>query len=65
MKRGDNMQLLTLAEVARRLGVCDKTARKVVQQLPTVRVGKRVRYRSDVLENFVERGGLTIQRSAA
>jgi excisionase family DNA binding protein len=44
--------LLTLAEVARRLGVSDKTARGIVKDLPAVRVGKRNRYPADAVAAF-------------
>jgi len=46
------MKLLTLAEVARRLGISEKTARVVVRELPAVRVGKRNRYPADAVAVF-------------
>ncbi len=49
--------LLTLAEVARRLGVSEKMARKVVQEFPGVHVGKRTRYPESAIHGFIARGG--------
>jgi excisionase family DNA binding protein len=46
------MALLTLAEVARRLGISEKTARVVARELPAVRVGKRNRYPADAVAAF-------------
>ncbi|SPE39099.1 Excisionase family DNA binding domain-containing protein [Candidatus Sulfopaludibacter sp. SbA3] len=46
------MQLLTLAECARRLGVSEKTARQIAKALPAVRVGKRYRYPADAVAAF-------------
>jgi excisionase family DNA binding protein len=46
------MALLTLAEVARRLGVSEKTARVIAKGLPAVRVGKRLRYPADGVDAF-------------
>ncbi len=46
------MALLTLAEVARRLGISEKTARVVARELPAVRVGKRNRYPEDAVAVF-------------
>jgi RNA polymerase sigma factor (sigma-70 family) len=64
--QGTDMQLLTLAEVARRLGLSEKTAREVAKQFPTVKVGKRIRYREDALAEFIARGGATsAERPAA
>jgi predicted DNA-binding transcriptional regulator AlpA len=47
--------LLTLAEVARRLGVCDKTARVIAREFPKVRVGNgsRVRYPESAVQSFI------------
>jgi excisionase family DNA binding protein len=46
--------LLTLAEVARRLGVSEKTARAIAKDLPAVRVGKRNRYPAEAVSEFVK-----------
>ncbi len=46
--------LLTLAEVARRLGVSEKTARNIARVLPAVRVGKRNRYPAEAVADFVK-----------
>jgi excisionase family DNA binding protein len=48
------MALLTLAEVARRLGVSEKTARVIAKGLPAVRVGKRLRYPADGVDAFAK-----------
>jgi excisionase family DNA binding protein len=55
--------LLTLAEVARRLGLSEKTAREVLRDLPSVRVGKRFRWNSDAVAEFAKSGSGT-ERSA-
>lgn len=52
------MKLLTLTEVARRLGVSEKTARQFKSELPgVVRVGQRVKYTEDAIVEFIRRGG--------
>jgi hypothetical protein len=48
--------LLTLVSVAKMLGVCEITARKIVRDLPAVRIGKRVRWNSDVIAEFAKSG---------
>lgn len=48
--------LLTLAEAARRLGLSEKTARDVLREVPSVRVGKRFRWNSDAIAEFSKRG---------
>jgi excisionase family DNA binding protein len=45
--------LLTLTQVAGRLGVSEKTARMIARELPSVRVGKRSRYLSEEVEKYV------------
>jgi excisionase family DNA binding protein len=50
------MTLLTLAEVARRLGVSEKTASVIAKSLPAVRVGKRNRYPADAVAEFAKSG---------
>ncbi len=58
--------LLTLAEVARRLGVSEKMARVLVKDFPSVSTGKRLRYPESEIAAFVERGGCQpADRSAA
>jgi len=61
--------LLTLSETARRLGVCEKTARVIVKDLPSVRVGKRLRYPADAVAAFAKTATLAssipTERSAA
>lgn len=42
--KGSRSMLLTLSEVARRLGVGEKAAREIAKSLPRVRVGKRDRF---------------------
>ena len=46
--------LLTLSEVARRLGVSQKLARQIVkdENFPVVSVGKRLRYPADAVSRF-------------
>ena len=51
--------LLTLAEMARRLGVSEKTARIIAKDLPAVRVGKRNRYPADAVAEFAKTGHAT------
>ena len=46
--------LITLAEAARRLGVCEPTARKILRDLPSVRVGKRTRWNADTVSEFAK-----------
>jgi len=61
------MKLLTLAAVARQLGVCPTTAKKFLQNVPEVRVGAKggMLYRHDVLVDFIRSGGnQAVQRPA-
>lgn len=51
------MALLTLAEMARRLGVSEKTARTIAKDLPAVRVGKRNRYPEGAVAEFAKSTG--------
>jgi predicted DNA-binding protein (UPF0251 family) len=52
------MNLLSLTEVARRFGVCERTARQFKGQLPgEVRVGRRVKYTEEAITDFIRRGG--------
>jgi excisionase family DNA binding protein len=46
--------LLTLSAVARYLGISEKTARVIVRDLPAVRVGKRYRYSSEIVESLTK-----------
>ena len=48
--------LLTLAEMARRFGVSERTARLIAKDLPAVRVGKRNRYPAEALAEFGKSG---------
>lgn len=57
--------LLTLEQVARRLGVSDKTARKLAPQLPSVLIGKRYRYPEDGVTAFINAGISRTQQNAA
>ena len=50
--------LLTLAEVARRLGLSEKTAREVAKGLPSVVVGKRKRYPAEAVAEFAKSGNV-------
>lgn len=52
------MRLLSLAAVARQLGVCPKTAKKIITGIPAaVDVNGHTMYRYDVLTDFITRGG--------
>jgi predicted site-specific integrase-resolvase len=52
------MNLLTLSQVARRLGVSEKTARQFKSELPgVVLIGRRVKYTEEAIAEFVRRGG--------
>lgn len=60
------MKLLSFTEVCRRVGVCDKTARKFRDQIPNpVKIGRRVMWPEDAVEAFIRRGGCTEERPAA
>lgn len=60
------MRLLTLADVTRILGLSEATVRKMAHQLPgAVRINRRVRYRADALEAFINRGGCCKQAATA
>ena len=59
------MRLMNFAEVCRRVGVCDKTARKFRDQIPNpVRIGQRVMWPEDSVDAFIRAGGCS-ERSAA
>lgn len=59
------MRLLTLADVTRILGLSEATVRKMANQLPgAVRINRRVRYRADALEAFINRGGCCAEQAA-
>ena len=52
------MNLLTLSQVAQRLGISDRTVRHFREQLPGgVRVGRRIKYTEDAIGEFIRRGG--------
>ena len=52
------MRTITLAEVARRLGVSIPTVRKMADQLPgSVTINRRVRYLEESIAQFVAAGG--------
>jgi predicted DNA-binding transcriptional regulator AlpA len=57
------MRLLSLQQVMARLGCSGPTARKIRRQLPgqqfpgAVRVGGRLKYREDAIEDFILHGG--------
>lgn len=42
--------LLSIESVARRLGISERVARRWVAQIPAVMVGKRRRWRSEVID---------------
>jgi hypothetical protein len=46
---------LTLVEVGRRIGVSERTARKVVKDWPHVVVSGRKRYPVEALESYIRR----------
>jgi excisionase family DNA binding protein len=51
------MRLLSFKQVAERLGVSEVTLRKIRSELPTVRVGRRIKYTEDAVVEFIQRGG--------
>lgn len=53
---GRNDQLLTLAEVAARLGVCVATVRRMIDRdkLPARRVGRQYRIPVNAFERWIE-----------
>jgi hypothetical protein len=52
------MRLLTFTEVCARLGVSLPTGRRLRAQLSgVVLVNQRVKYREDLLQDFIARGG--------
>jgi predicted DNA-binding transcriptional regulator AlpA len=61
------MNLLTLSQVARRLGVSEKTARQFKSELPgVVLIGRRVKYTENAIIEFIQRGGCRpVDQSAA
>lgn len=56
--------LLTIEQVAARLGVSYKTVQRMIesQDLPALKVGKRLRVREDTLRQFLDRGTYTVDR---
>jgi predicted DNA-binding transcriptional regulator AlpA len=57
------VKLISLNEVARRIGLSDKTVRKYRERLPGgVMVGARVLYREDAVLKFIEAGGVLAER---
>lgn len=46
--------LITLAEAARRIGVSEKHARKLLKDLPMVQVGKRRRYSASAVNHYID-----------
>ena len=48
--------LLTLTDVALRLGVSQPTARKIAKGLPVIYVGTRKRYNEDSVVEFAKSG---------
>ncbi len=57
--------LLSLAEVARRLGVSEPTARKIVREWPSVRAGKRLLYPAAAVVSFANSGTVNLVRETA
>jgi hypothetical protein len=53
------LRLLSLAAAARQLGVCPATAKKILSQIPDVRVeaNGRTMFRQDALTAYVQSGG--------
>ena len=47
------MQLLTIIEVSRLLGVNEKAARAICKTLPSITVGKRPRYSIDAVSAYL------------
>jgi hypothetical protein len=49
------MPLLTLAAIARKLGVHEQTARKITANWPYIQVGSRRKFERQVLESYLRR----------
>lgn len=62
--RGQTDMLYTIAAMARYLGVSEKMARKIAEDLPAVRVGKRNRYPASVVEAFAKTATLAPNASS-
>jgi predicted DNA-binding transcriptional regulator AlpA len=61
------VSLLTLSQVAQRLGISEKTIRNFKSELPGgVRVGRRIKYLESDISEFIRRGGCrpTVQSAA-
>ena len=53
------MQLLSVKDIAKMLGCCDRTVYrlKVAEKLPgCVKVGGMLRWRADIVESWIDRG---------
>lgn len=48
--------LITLAEVARRLGVSVPIARRIVRQIPAIDIGRSTRYPLEAVLEFAKSG---------
>ena len=57
------MKLFTLRQLARVLGVDEKTARKFTAELRGVRIGKRTRWTEESVLELIQRGGCSSERS--
>jgi predicted DNA-binding transcriptional regulator AlpA len=51
-------RLVTLTELAQRLGVSLNTARRIRTQLRPVRIGRHIRYPESEISEFILRGGM-------
>ena len=49
------MPLLTLAEVSRRLGVHEQTARRITRDWPYLMVGGRKKFEQEVFQSYLRR----------
>jgi hypothetical protein len=53
------MKTISLAELARRLGVSQPTISKIADSIPgQVRIGQRLRFREDIALSFFANGGM-------
>jgi excisionase family DNA binding protein len=58
-RRSERPRFYKVKQVARTLGVSDKSARRLLERglIQSIRVGKCVRVSSDALEAFIAKGG--------
>lgn len=62
---GEAVKLLKVDDVATILGIPENAAYEVMNALPHVRIGKRIRVHPDVLDKWMRKGGDAWQRSTS